>query len=516
MQNCIDECVDDHTDCIDRLSKNNFVPTRLLDVGNDTTSYIKLIERSQIPLEGSPDFQLKYATLSYCWGDSLPLKTTEQTLEQHKTGIPIHNLPAVFQDAVHVARKLEIRFIWIDALCIIQDQDTKRDWEAESVTMSDVFAHSYVTICAASSTSCSESFLRRPPPKLLTLPFRSSLRPNVFGEYSIFLRGRRPFQYVADLEHSRWISRGWVWQEQVMATRQLVFAKESLQFRCNTTVCLEYGRTAKYSSLTKKTKYERFWSYVITQYSQRHLTHAKDRLAAVAGAAKFLQASLKDAGEPKEYLAGLWLDGVTLGCYVCLDDTFSRQLCWAYDEPTLSYTMLLDQLNNDKEYCAPSWSWASRNTTVCDMLLNVDSRFQVVSYDLQPAHSDAMVAVRFGSSITLKGQCRQTPVKPTTGVLWPGSPWENRPLNHWEACSLHGNIFFWLDWVPDLDNREEDDRQNQLQLFLISDDSPNIAGLLLLPFEGSGGILYRRVGAFRSSNYDELFTGVSERTITIL
>lgn len=71
-------------------------------------------------------------------------------------------MPQVFREAVLVARKLRLWHIWIDALCIVQD-DTE-DWENESVQMPDIFAHSFVTIGAAAASSCHDNFLKTQSP----------------------------------------------------------------------------------------------------------------------------------------------------------------------------------------------------------------------------------------------------------------------------------------------------------------------------------------------------------------
>lgn len=124
------------------------LPTRILDLGTDPSiSRIALIES---------DAQYgRYIALSYCWGKAgEQLTTTTATLEDHKHGINIGELPQTFQDIVLLARKLEVRYIWIDSLCIIQDDEN--DWEAEAPKMSQVYSNSYLTVAASSSKSSSE------------------------------------------------------------------------------------------------------------------------------------------------------------------------------------------------------------------------------------------------------------------------------------------------------------------------------------------------------------------------
>lgn len=176
---CIDKCTSDHDQCKERRTKPTFIPTRLLDLGDCETAPVRLIESDRMtsfhPIESQP----QYAALNYCWGKSLTMTTTTTTRYKHETtGIDVYSMPATFQDAIHVAKKLEIRYLWIDALCIVQDG--LDDWEAEAVNMCEIFAHAQVTISAASSTSSAEHFLQPPNDELLSLQFRSKLNPDIF------------------------------------------------------------------------------------------------------------------------------------------------------------------------------------------------------------------------------------------------------------------------------------------------------------------------------------------------
>ncbi|KAL7783080.1 heterokaryon incompatibility protein domain-containing protein [Trichoderma ceciliae] len=118
----------------------SFLPKRLLDVGlSNTSPYIRLIITKQhAPLVTEVDLESKrYATLSYCWGPkeeaAKQLKTTRDTINEHLLHIDIKKLPQTVADAVQVCRDLQIRYLWVDALCIIQgDED---DWSEESYNL---------------------------------------------------------------------------------------------------------------------------------------------------------------------------------------------------------------------------------------------------------------------------------------------------------------------------------------------------------------------------------------------
>lgn len=88
------------------------LPSRVVDVWTDEQDPILFISNGG---------KAKWVTLSYCWGDKLPLKTTMDNVKERCRRIPIQDLPALFHDAVIVTRRLGFCYLWIDALCIIQD-----------------------------------------------------------------------------------------------------------------------------------------------------------------------------------------------------------------------------------------------------------------------------------------------------------------------------------------------------------------------------------------------------------
>lgn len=90
---------------------------------------------------------VKYTTLSYCWGPTQKFILKTENLERLKEKIPWNELPLTIQDAITMTRALNIPYIWVDALCIIQDSPD--DWEAESTKMAEIYGGSFLTISAA-------------------------------------------------------------------------------------------------------------------------------------------------------------------------------------------------------------------------------------------------------------------------------------------------------------------------------------------------------------------------------
>jgi hypothetical protein len=111
------------------LYDTQFRPRRLIEVGRRGKSP-RLIETSSHGGDCS-----KYLALSHCWGKEMPeIATTKlSTLNERKAGITFRRLPQTFRDALTVTRGLDIQFLWIDSLCIVQD--SAEDWQRESAVM---------------------------------------------------------------------------------------------------------------------------------------------------------------------------------------------------------------------------------------------------------------------------------------------------------------------------------------------------------------------------------------------
>ncbi|KAF7898425.1 hypothetical protein EAF00_004871 [Botryotinia globosa] len=144
IHRCIEMCFNGHASCSAASTNPLFFPTRLVDVGATRDSPVTLIntcEVSGLLGKGSP-----YASLSHCWGKLNVIRTLKSNFAQHQRGIYLENLPRTFQDAIRIVRALKIQYLWIDTLCIIQD-DTE-DWDKESVCMVGIYSNSYVNLVA--------------------------------------------------------------------------------------------------------------------------------------------------------------------------------------------------------------------------------------------------------------------------------------------------------------------------------------------------------------------------------
>jgi hypothetical protein len=146
------DCEENHTGC--RLGDHSSgegmtpLPKRVLDVSSPD-GVIRLWEP---PVTSTG----QYICLSHCWGVSQPLTTTRSALEERKRTIPWETIPQTFQDAISVTRKLGVRFLWIDSLCIIQDD--RRDWAEQAPAMCDIYRKALLTIAATRCEGCHDSF----------------------------------------------------------------------------------------------------------------------------------------------------------------------------------------------------------------------------------------------------------------------------------------------------------------------------------------------------------------------
>ena len=202
----------------------------MVDVGTGHDNKVHLVKTATKPFE-------PYIALSYCWGqDGAMTKTIKEKLDAFESGITLSELPIVFRECISLSRSLGIRYVWIDALCIIQDD--QEDWEKESSVMSNTYAQAFLTICASMSASSSESFLRISKDDIENEVFTKKV--DFSGKVSELRARRIPEVGI----HSRWTDyhergscepwsqRGWTLQEQLLSPRLLMFTSSEIQWSC--------------------------------------------------------------------------------------------------------------------------------------------------------------------------------------------------------------------------------------------------------------------------------------------
>ena len=332
----VEEC-NSHPGCVRSMSR---LPSRVLDVRNKNIRLVKT----------DGEFGT-YVTLSHCWGASKKPTTTKATLSARETGIGFEDLPKTFQEVVSLVRRLGVPYLWIDSLCICQDDI--EEWERESSRMSSVYSNAHLTIAATTASDSSEGlFRKRSLPRYTKIKYTSAERTDheVLAFQLPLRKEALPHEYI-DMEDEPLSQRGWCLQERVLARRTVHFGKHQMYFECNTGFkgenCLwldhrynahkeranDLASVDYISDEDYKSILVREWESLLLCYTSRNLTRSSDKLPAISGLAKMYGERLND-----KYVAGLWQNSL-------IDNLLWRTFGRGVTRTT--------------EYRAPSWSWAS-------------------------------------------------------------------------------------------------------------------------------------------------------------
>lgn len=339
----MEECARNHPHC-PKVEPD--LPTRVLDVGDDANPPRLVVSNGK---------QAPYVALSYCWGQGKQLTTTISTLHQRQAGIELQELPKTVRDAVMLARSLRVRYIWVDALCIIQD--SKEDWRVEAARMGYVYQNACLTIAVPESSSCTEGFLHEKTQRQQSL----SVPCLNYGCHVVF--DPLPRDWDLAIEKGALNQRAWTFQERLLSPRVLFMGRQQVFWECKGV------RSAAHHYVVKGTRYVKlresvhsripkqattgtglgvpsatgasendgdYWYRLVESYCLRSLSYPSDKLPALAGVASFLARNEEDV-----YLAGIWLS------------EWRRGLCWQASTARSLYTP-----SSLQEPRAPSWSWS--------------------------------------------------------------------------------------------------------------------------------------------------------------
>ncbi|KAK0707780.1 heterokaryon incompatibility protein-domain-containing protein, partial [Lasiosphaeris hirsuta] len=307
-----------HQDCSVGLSgeaveKKTILPSRLVDVRVPRLC-ITAGRRGQ------------YTALSHRWGGKSPLTTTRTNLDDHKQRIPAQKLPKTFRDAIELTRRLGIRYIWIDSLCIVQDD--AGDWAAESKQMGTIYERSYLTIAATSSVDGDGGLFQD------TAVHDHVKFPCGSGPGHMYFTNYYPPSEIpmVDMELGPLNTRGWVFQERLLSRRILHFMPAQLYWECLGGIGFKHDLGHLH--------FHRAWEQALCYYSTRALTFPSDRLVALQGVMERLQ---KRTGFG--CVLGHWSDSAL--CFI-------KSLAWAVAGPLYAYA---SPASPGPPSPAPSWSW---------------------------------------------------------------------------------------------------------------------------------------------------------------
>jgi hypothetical protein len=187
----LQECTTKHPDCTRPLSERSSKTldgVRFLEIKETMIMLTTRTNRAQS--EG-------YACLSHCWGSGTDIvKTLQDNFQTHSTvGVEIDALPATFRDAVEICRKLHITYLWIDSLCIIQDNND--DWRIQAASMADIYENSRITIAASAAKNPTEGCFRE-------------IDGCYVGQAIPAYRGLYVRRELRGIDHLPLLARGWV------------------------------------------------------------------------------------------------------------------------------------------------------------------------------------------------------------------------------------------------------------------------------------------------------------------
>jgi hypothetical protein len=267
----------------------------------------------------------------------------------------IKELALTFRDAITVTQKLGLQYLWIDALCIIQDSPT--EWHKEASQMARVYGNSHINIAATSSMDAEGGLFKQRDPIILNgcrgifpkVQNTSQVQASRSQEHICMVRAA----WLHQVERGTLNERGWVFQERLLAPRTIHFTSSQLFWECRElTASEEYpsgipdtecARTSK-SLLTrfqddhplspKVREVYSLWYHLLQNYGEKQLTKDDDRLVALSGVAEVVKGALP---QNEEYLAGLWRSRLL------------SELFWGPGHV----------LSEKRDRRRPSWSWAS-------------------------------------------------------------------------------------------------------------------------------------------------------------
>ena len=459
------------------------LPTRLIDV-ESSLSHEKL--RLHHTTQGQT---AQYVALSYCWGKNQSVLTTSHNVKEYSTGFALDTLHRTVRDAVTVTRKLGVRYLWVDALCILQDDPA--DKAKEISAMGDIYRNAYITIVASRARNVDEGFLNPSlsyhnvdePDKRFRFPYRCL--NGEMGEVWVE-------QYFGESHSVPLSERAWAMQELVLSTRALIYEPSvGVQWSCMyngrysanglrellaADVTPANDSANKHPSRDEIALRSEAWEGLISTYSSRNLSLPGDKFFAIEGIARQLNKTWEDT-----YLAGLWRSN------------FMRQLAWHIN---FSFTWGEDHQKIYTvrpplpEYRAPSWSWASTDERI-DFKPRLCKYFfdhaELVDYTITPVTPENPVGQLRHAAISLRA-----PSISCEDVILDDPSWkwtlmlDDDYSNKLDASRSSVALYVFLGYIYWHTKRDHRSGSDEIER--------EAMGLILIPVAGKD--TFRRIGMF--------------------
>ncbi|KAM5346209.1 hypothetical protein ACJ41O_009214 [Fusarium nematophilum] len=377
------------------------LPTRLIDVGSLESNTVRLV----VPMEEFPAERQEYLALSYCWGKgNESAKTTRANLKDRRQSLDSTRLPQTIQDAIKLSRLMGVRYLWVDAVCIVQPDDGDRyldDWEAEAAKMGSYYSN---TLCLVSALAASDSreglFLERQAQKYPT----KACIVGTDHENNTMTCVLVPQPYFPGcIEREPLMKRGWCLQEAILPPRTLQWSTHGLLFECSgISMASEFepeGVTGWRASTAgirifdapPEQQLTAVWGLVVKTYTDMALTFETDRLVGIHGVASRLAAAHKT-----EYFAGVF------GAHL------AEGLLWR---------CIRSRERPRGPASFPTWSWASRGFRVWfpDKILSSFVRCASPMRVVRPGGNEVDCASPEGRMLRLQAPLRSIDFGPEEG-----------------------------------------------------------------------------------------------------
>lgn len=181
-----------------------WVPTRLIRIDGTEDLRIRIVNADADEAQDG-----RYTALSHRWPNFDFLKCTKSTISELHRGIPVSRVAPNFRDAIRITASLGIQYIWIDSLCIVQDDSN--DWLFEAKYMAAVYSHASLTFAMNSGADLDESIIDS-----FTEYISQALMQADFDWFIVERPGAQGYIDTGVLA-----SRGWCFQERLLSMRIL-------------------------------------------------------------------------------------------------------------------------------------------------------------------------------------------------------------------------------------------------------------------------------------------------------
>ncbi|OAL44685.1 HET-domain-containing protein [Pyrenochaeta sp. DS3sAY3a] len=411
----LNDCRSTHPWC--NQTSSTRLPSRVIQIKSPRgENESRVIDASKVQ-----DLIGHYATLSHCWGNVDRTTLRKDNITMMSTGFVQSSISQQFQDAMKVAQRLEIEYIWIDCICIIQDLE--EDLNHELATMGDIYANSALTIAGPACPDSETSFLKTRDAGCHFLQLQGQIS-NLYLRKAVKTSDTMAKNALLD-------ARGWVFQEMNLTRRALLYGIDQMHWRCRELLDDERierptsgseinnlyqgkreflqckletgGKFGHVSSLMRTTN----WYSLVDEYSGKELTFLPDKLRAISAIAQEIGTLTEDL-----YLAGLWKRDLVNGLLWGRNLIFDRSLLYPGDLD--KYQRLIDSFIFLENTGTPSWSWAayhgrvdtSRSKTFRNQDWSVEELVEIKEAGVELADPEFFTGPVKGGRIVLHGACR--------------------------------------------------------------------------------------------------------------